>query len=125
MPLLEWGDVSVERIAGNTWRVKAEIRNTRAIPTRIEAAELYGSGVPDYFRISGSGVRVQAGGLTAGELNNEIRLQEKNPSAIELKSGVAGRSGVSVTWIVTGSGNVELEYRSEKGGVHRRQVPLR
>jgi hypothetical protein len=125
MPLLEWGDVSVERIAGNTWRVKAQIRNTRAIPTRIEAAELYGSGVPDYFRISGSGVRVQAGGLTAGELNNEIRLQEKNPSAIELKSGVAGRSGVGVTWIVTGSGNVELEYRSEKGGVHRRQLPLR
>jgi hypothetical protein len=48
MPLLEWGDVTVERIAGNTYRVKAEIRNTRAIPTRIEAAELYGSGLPDY-----------------------------------------------------------------------------
>jgi hypothetical protein len=32
---------------------------------------------------------------------------------------------VSVTWIVTGTGNVDLEYRSQKGGTHRRQVPLR
>jgi hypothetical protein len=38
---------------------------------------------------------------------------------------VQGRSGVSVTWIVTGSGSVNLEYTSEKGGTHRRQVALR
>jgi hypothetical protein len=125
MPLLEWGDVSVERIAGNTFRVKAEVRNTRAIPTRIEAAELYGSGMPDFFRISGNGVRVQAGGFTTGELSNQINLQERTPERIEVKSGVPGRAGVSVTWIVTGSGNVNLEYTSQKGGTHRRSVPLR
>ncbi|HSJ23326.1 MAG TPA: M14 family metallopeptidase [Longimicrobiales bacterium] len=125
MPLLEWGDVTVERVAGNTWRVKAEIRNSRAIPTRIEAAELYGTGLPDYFSISGNGARVQAGGFTTGELNNQIRMQERNPQRIEVTSGVPGHAGVSVTWIVTGSGNVELEYTSQKGGTHRRTVPLR
>jgi hypothetical protein len=123
MPLLEWGDIAVERIAGSTYRVRAEIRNARAIPTRIEAAELYGSGLPDYFTISGA--RVQAGGLTAGELNDQVTLQERNPERIELKSGVPGLGGVSVTWIVTGSGSVDLEYRSQKGGVHRTRVPLR
>jgi hypothetical protein len=101
----------------------AEIRNTRAIPTRIEAAELYNSGVPDYFSITGA--RTQAGGFTIGELRDQIRLQEKNPARIEVASGVPGRSGVSVTWIVTGTGNVDLEYRSQKGGTLRRQVPLR
>jgi hypothetical protein len=125
MPLLEWGDVTVERIAGNTYRVKAEIRNTRAIPTRIEAAEIYGSGVPDYFSIAGSGVRVQAGGMTTGELSNEVSLQEKRPERLELKSGVQGRSTLSATWIVTGTGRVELVYASQKGGVLRRQVELR
>jgi hypothetical protein len=125
MPLLEWGDVTVERIAGNTYRVKAEMRNTRAIPTRIEAAELYGTGLPDYFSISGSGARVQAGGFTSGELSNLITLQERTPERIEVKSGIPGRSGVSVTWIVTGSGSVNLEYASQKGGVQRRSVPLR
>jgi len=125
MPLMEWGDVDVERIGGNTYRVRAEIRNSRAIPTRIEAAELYGTGLPDYFSISGNGVRVQAGGFTAGELRDQINLQERTPDRIELKSGVAGHSGVSVTWIVTGSGNVNLEFTSPKGGTHRRSVPLR
>lgn len=123
MPLLEWGDVTTERIAGNTYRVKAEVRNTRAIPTRIEAAELYGSGRPDYFLISGA--TVQAGGFTTGELSNQIRMQEDNPARIEVASGVQGRSGVSVTWIVTGSGNVQLRYSSQKGGEHMRTVPLR
>ncbi|CAN5610871.1 M14 family metallopeptidase [soil metagenome] len=123
MPLLEWGDVTTERIAGNTYRVTAEIRNTRAIPTRIEAAELYGSGRPDYFSISGA--TVQAGGFTTGELSNQIRMQEGNPARIEVTSGVQGRSGVSVTWIVTGSGNVQLQYSSQKGGEHTRTVPLR
>ncbi|HSJ33371.1 MAG TPA: M14 family metallopeptidase [Longimicrobiales bacterium] len=125
MPLLEWGDVSVERIAGSTYRVKAEIRNTRAIPTRIEAAELYSSGVPDLFSIRGGNVRVQAGGFTAGELSTEIELQEKDPAEIRVNGGVPGRSSLSVTWIVTGNGAAEIAYRSEKGGTHTRQVQLR
>jgi hypothetical protein len=125
MPLLEWGDISVQRIAGNTFRVRAEMRNTRAIPTRIEAAELYGSGLPDFFSLSGNGVRVQAGGFTAGELHDQIQLQERTPERIEVKSGIPGRSGVSVTWIVTGTGSVNLEYTSPKGGTHSRSVPLR
>ena len=125
MPLLEWDDVTVERIAGSTYRVKAEIRNTRAIPTRIEAAELYSSGVPDRFSISGGNIRVQAGGFTAGELSNEIRLQEKHPETIEVNDGVQGRSSLSVTWIVTGNGSARITYRSEKGGTHIRDVQLR
>lgn len=125
MPLLEWGDVTVERIAGSTYRVKAEIRNTRAIPTRIEAAELYSSGFPDLFSIRGGNVRVQAGGFTAGELSTEIDLQEKDPAEIRVNGGVPGRSSLSVTWIVTGNGAAEIAYRSEKGGTHTRQVQLR
>jgi hypothetical protein len=125
MPLLEWGDVTVERIAGSTYRVKAEIRNTRAIPTRIEAAELYSSGEPDRFSISGSNVRVQAGGFTTGELSDQIRLQDNDPNSIVVNGGVQGRTSLSVTWIITGSGTANIEYRSQKGGVHSRQVQLR
>ena len=125
MPLLEWSDVSVERIAGNTYRVKAEIRNTRAMPTRIEAAEMYSSGVPDVFSIRGDNVRVQAGGFTSGELDSELELQERNPQAIQVNGGVQGRSFLSVTWIVSGSGNATISYESQKGGTHTRNVQLR
>ncbi len=125
MPLLEFEDPRVERIAGNTWRVTAEIRNRRAIPSRIEAAELNRVGEPDYFRISGGNVTVQAGGRTSGELGRGLVPVERNPQEFMVPEGVPGHDGVSVTWIVTGSGSVELEYASMKGGTHRTSVELR
>lgn len=124
MPLIEWGDVSVERVQGNTYRVTAEIRNTRAIPTRLEATELYDTGHPD--RVTISGVTAQASGFQAGDLGEEIDLQlDGDPSDVILESGVPGRSWVTVTWIVTGTGEATLEFVSEKGGTHRTTVQVR
>jgi hypothetical protein len=123
MPLLEFGDVQVTRIAGNTWRVTAEMKNLKAIPSRIEAAEIYNSGRPDTFTLTGA--TVQAGGRTTGAQNETFTPQDRTPAAIEFRSGVPGRNRVSATWIVTGSGTVTLEYSSLKGGVHRTTVPLR
>ncbi len=124
MPLLEFDRTSVERIAGNTWRVTAEIRNHRAIPTRIEAAEINRVGQPDYFRISGNNLEAQVGGFTSGQLNDEIAIADGPPAEIMVESGVLGLSTVSVTWIVTGSGSATIEYESMKGGVHRTTVQL-
>jgi hypothetical protein len=124
MPLLEFEEPRVERLAGNTYRVTAEIRNLRAIPTRIEAAEINRVGEPDYFRIDGSNVEVQVAGYTSGELRGEIDLVEGATHEIAVESGVLGHSTVSVTWIVTGSGNATIEYESMKGGVHRATIQL-
>jgi hypothetical protein len=123
MPLLEWGPVTVEKIAGNTWKLKAEMQNLRAIPTRIEATELYSTGQPDVFSISGP--TVQAGGVTTGQLGEAMALQAAEPNRVVLRSGIAGRSRVSVTWIVTGTGTATLEYTSVKGGTHRTTVTLK
>jgi len=125
MPLLRFQEPVVERIAGNTYRVTAEIRNERAIPSRLEVAELNNVGNPDHFRIRGNNVSVQAGGFTSGELRNEMRMVERNPAEIPVTSGVQGHSGVSVTWIVTGSGSATIEYASDKGGMNRTTVQLR
>ncbi len=125
MPLLRFEEPKVERIAGNTWKVTAEIRNDRAMPSRIEAAELNNSGQPDYFRISGNGLTVQAGGMTSGQLRDQIDLVERSPQAILISSGVQGHSTVSVTWIVSGTGTANIEYTSDKGGTHRTTVNLR
>jgi hypothetical protein len=123
MPLLEFGDVQVSRIAGDTWRVTAEMENLKAIPSRIEAAELYNSGWPDRFTLTGA--TVQAGGRTTGPQGETFTPQERDPGTIELASGIPGRNRVSVTWIVTGTGTVTLRYESLKGGVHTRTVELR
>ena len=125
MPLLEFEEPRVEQIAGNTYRVTADIRNRRAIPSRIEAAEINNVGDPDYFRISGNNVTVQAGGFTSGELRDELNPVERNPEEIMVTQGVLGHDGVSVTWIVSGSGQATIEYSSMKGGTHRTTVELR
>jgi hypothetical protein len=125
MPLLRFDEPKVERIAGNTFRITAEIRNERAIPSRMEVAELNNAGNPDYFRIRGGNLTVQAGGFTSGELGNEIRMVDRDPGNIAVSSGVQGHGGVSVTWIVTGSGSATIEYTSDKGGTHRATVQLR
>ncbi len=125
MPLLEFEEPRVEHIAGDTWRVTAEIRNRRAIPSRIEAAELNRVGHPDYFRLSGSEVTVQAGGFAGGPLGDELDPVERTPAEIPVTGGVQGHSGVTVSWIVTGRGSVTIEYESMKGGTHRTPVELR
>jgi hypothetical protein len=125
MPLLELQEPRVERIAGNTFRVTAVVKNLRAMPSRIEAAEINKVGTPDYFRLAGSNVTVQAGGFTAGQLNDEIRPVERRPEEIMVESGVLGLSEVSVTWIVSGSGTATIEYESMKGGTRRTTVELR
>lgn len=124
MPLLELQEPQVERIAGDTYRVRADIRNARAIPSRIEAAEINNVGHPDYFRIAGDGVTVQVGGFTSGELNDEIDPVDGDPGEIQVMSGVQAHDDVSATWIVTGSGSVTIEYESMKGGTHRTTVEL-
>jgi hypothetical protein len=125
MPLLRLQEPRVERIAGNTYRVTSEVRNERAIPSRLEIAELNSTGNPDHFRIRGNNVTVQAGGFTSGELRNELRVVERDPANIAVNSGVQGHAGVSVTWIVSGSGSATIEYTSDKGGTHRTTVQLR
>jgi len=126
MPLLTFEAPKVERMSGNTWRVTAEIRNHRAMPTRIEAAELHNVGLPDRFRISGSGLTVHVGGVPSGALQSEITPSSgADPSEVLFPSGVAGLSSQRATWIVSGSGTATLEYQSDKGGLHRTTVQLR
>jgi hypothetical protein len=127
MPLLEMDEPRVERISGNTYRVRAEVRNIRAIPSRTEAAEINRIGDPDYFRIAGPRATIQAGGFTRGELSNQITLNSEHtdPAELEVLRGVPGHGRVDVTWIVTGSGPVTVSYESMKGGKASKTVQLR
>lgn len=122
MPLLEWGDVEVEPIRGNTYRVTATMRNERVIPTRSDAARMYQAGLPD--RVSLSGATVQTGGFAAGELGDRIDLVDGDASTLHVEEGVPGFGDVTASWIVTGSGTITLTYTSQKGGTHTTEVPL-
>jgi hypothetical protein len=125
MPLVEMGEVAVERIGGDTWQVTAEARNARIIPTRADAARRNRVGLPDFFTLEGRNVEVTLGGFVAGQFGELLQPVEKNPARIVLESGIDGLTTVTVRWIVTGSGQVTLTYESQKGGTVSRTVDLR
>ncbi|MEX2467403.1 MAG: M14 family metallopeptidase [Gemmatimonadota bacterium] len=122
MPLLEWGDIEVEQINGNTYRVNASVRNARVIPTRSDAARRYRAGVPDRFSVTGA--TVQAGGFATGDLGDRIDLVDGDPESLEVEEGVPSFGAVTGSWIVTGSGTLTLTYTSQKGGTLTTEVPL-
>ena len=125
MPLLVLDEPSVERIGGNTYRVTAQVRNERAIPSRTQSAEINRIGEPDYFRIEGPRARVTAGGYLRRGNPPVLNLVERGPEQIEVKAGVPGMAEVSVSWIVQGSGPVTITYQSVKGGTVTRTIDLR
>ena len=125
MPLVEMGDVAVERISGDTFRVTATARNPRALPTRADAARINRIGLPDFFSIEGDGVTVQAGGFTTGQFGDELSLVERQPARLRIESGISGIGEVTVTWIVTGRGSATITYQSQKGGTVSTTIDLR
>ncbi len=125
MPLVEMGDITVERVAGNTWQVTAEARNLRIIPTRAEVARRNRIGLPDAFLIEGNNLTVELGGFVGGLLGENLQPVERNPARIEVASGIDGLGTATVAWIVTGRGPVTITYRSTKGGTVSRTVELR
>ena len=121
MPKVEWGDVTVEKMAGSLRRVRAEVRNPRLIPTRTAIAAQKKIGLPDFLVIEGA--RVVAAGEVRGRFPNEtVRAIEKDMARLRLESGVPGRGAVRFEWIVDGDGPLIIEFRSEKGGRLRRNI---
>ncbi len=123
MPLVELGEVSVERLSGNTWQVTASARNLRVLPTRADVARRNRIGLPDVFALEGA--EVTLGSFVSGALGDVLQPVERNPARIALETGIDGLAEVTVRWIVTGRGPVTVTYTSQKGGTVSRTVDLR
>ncbi len=125
MPQVEMGEIEVENITGSTFKVTATASNPKAIPTRADVARSHRIGLPDFFSIEGEDLTVEVGGFVSGVLQDEIETVERRPARIAVERGIDGMGSVSVSWIVTGSGEISVTYKSTKGGMVTRTVELR
>ncbi|MGP1309368.1 MAG: M14 family metallopeptidase [Phycisphaerales bacterium] len=130
MPVLRWGRTSVESIPGagnNLWAVTAEVRNDRIIPTRLAIARDKNIGQPDLFEVSGRGVEVVAAGRMSDWLSRSMDEVRFEPSRVRIDSGVGGRDGVVVRFIVSGpaGARVNLSYTAEKALDLEKTIELR
>jgi hypothetical protein len=126
MPLLRMGETTVERLGGNTFRVRVDIRNDRLIPTITERARRNKVVRPDLLTVDGN-VEV----IAAGWVPDKHRpgptdmIDQKDLKRILVRSGHPGRTTRSVEYLVRGSGPMTVRYSALKGGTVETTVTLR
>jgi len=126
MPLMAIGNPTVERMGGNTFRVRVDIRNERLIPTITERARRNNVVRPDLLTVAGN-VEVVAAGWVPDKFRpgpTEM-IDQKELKRILIRSGQPGRTTKTIEYLVRGSGAMTVRYSSLKGGTVSTTVQLR
>lgn len=126
MPLMSMGETSVERVEGNIFRVRIDIRNERLIPTITERGRRNNVVRPDLITVEGD-VDI----IAAGWVPNKFRpgptqmIDQEELDRILVRSGHPGRTTRTLEYLVRGSGSMTVQYSAVKGGTVRTTVQLR
>ncbi len=124
MPLMTMGQAEVERVSGNTFKVRVPIRNERLMPTILARAQRYNVVRPDILSLSGADV-LMAGWVEEHNFEGTMdRIDQAELDRILIRSGHPGRTTRYIEYLVQGSGQVTIEYSSQKGGTVRTTVNL-
>ncbi len=126
MPLIEWGELRVRKVSG-LWEITVEVKNPKIIPSILSHARQKKIGARDVITCTpGRRAKVAASGTVSSFLpNTKLDAVKRDPQRIWNDRGVPGRGSRIYRFLVSGSGSVKLEYRSEKGGTISKQVRLR
>ncbi len=126
MPLMAMGETSVERLEGDLYRVRIDIRNERLIPTITVKARENRVVRPDIITVEGDVEVVAAGWVEDEHRPGPTRMiDQAELDRILVRSGAPGRTTRIVEYLVRGSGDMTVEYASMKGGTVRTTVTLR
>jgi len=126
MPLMTMGATTVERLGGNTFRVRVDIRNDRLIPTITEKARRNRVVRPDILSVGGN-VEV----IAAGWVPDKHRpgptdiIDQRELNRLLIRSGHPGRTTRTIEYLVRGSGAMTVRYSAVKGGTVETTVQLR
>lgn len=131
MPKVEWGLVRVKSLGGDLWELTVEVRNDHLIPSITAMAQQKKIGARDSLSCravggeGGGNARVVASGRVSSLLPTaKLDAVEHQPERIWVNQGIPGQGSRLFRFLVTGRGDVELEYVSQKGGTIRQTVTL-
>jgi len=126
MPLLKMGATSVERMGGNTYRVRVDIRNDRLIPTITERGRRNKVVRPDLLVVDGNVEIIAAGWVPDKHRPGPTEMiEQKDLKRILVRSGHPGRTTRTIEYLVRGSGAMTVRYSALKGGTVSTPVQLR
>jgi hypothetical protein len=126
MPLMAMGETTVERMGGNTYRVRVDIRNERLIPTITERGRRNNVVRPDLLTVDGDVEIIAAGWVPDKHRPGPTEMiEQKELKRILVRSGHPGRTTKTIEYLVRGSGSMVVRYSALKGGTVSTTVRLR
>jgi Zinc carboxypeptidase len=126
MPLMRMGETTVERLGGDTYRVRVDIRNDRLIPTIIERARRNRVVRPDILSVEGNVEVIAAGWVESKHRPGPTEMiDQRELNRLLIRSGHPGRTTRTIEYLVRGSGAMTVRYSALKGGTVATTVQLR
>ncbi len=127
MPQLDVPSLSVTKAGEGLWKVRAEVRNAKLIPTIAALARKRAVVRPDMATLAGE-LRVVAAGIITGPVHDQkLERQEHRPERLLLPGGVPGKGRVILEWWVTTSDGLaprgQFTFDALKGGRLTQALP--
>ncbi|MEW6238336.1 MAG: M14 family metallopeptidase [Candidatus Omnitrophota bacterium] len=124
MPKIQFGDVSVESLGGDLYKVWVEVRNEGMIPTRSGQDVNHSISTPDVISLEGKNVRVLSGGRVTDRYFKRVDPVEVRPHRVEIPA-IGGLDSERAQFVVKGKGEVAITADSVKGGLIRKTIELK
>jgi hypothetical protein len=127
MPRLAFGRDQVRDLGGGAWEVTLELKNQASIPTISTLAADKRLGARDQITLRPLGpgaARVIASGTLDSWYAPTMEITRRDPQRMWVDRGIGRYAQRVFRWIVEGSGRVQVEYRSDKGGTIRQELEL-
>ncbi len=130
MPMIKFGETSVEKVDGDVYKVFVDITNPKVAPTIMAKAAENNVVRPDLLVLEGRNVDV----ISASFIGDK-ETYKANPSVTQfvdqhdlkrilVRNGHPGKTTRTVMYILKGSGAVSVTYDSVKGGKAQTKINL-
>ncbi len=123
MPMLEFGDITVDNLGGDLNRIWVEIKNTRLTPTRSRQDVNHSISRPDVVSLEGDGIEVISSGRVTDRYFKRVDPVKVRPHRVEIPT-IWGMDAERIQFIVKGQGEAKLAVNSVKGGLLNKIVRL-
>lgn len=111
-----------KRIEKNLYRLRVRLVNSKAMPSITYKTIKNNSYPKDMLKISGPDIEVIAGGEIQDLFNDRVSYKEHKPEIQFIQ--VPGFGHVEYEFLVSGKGNVSIEYESRKAGKKTNEIKL-
>ena len=121
-PEVEMEVFEKKQIDKNLTRVRIRLANDKAMPSMSYHSVRKKAYPKDILKLSGEGIKVISGGQLTDNYRDKVNYKEYKPEVQFCQ--VPGFGKVEYQFLVSGKGNLVIEYESRKAGKIKKQVKL-